>query len=504
MTCFLSIGRTTFLQTIRQPIFFVLILASFAVLVLSVALTGWTMGGDYHKTDQRMLEAMGLATLLVFGLLISAFSASAALAREIEDRTAMTVISKPVSRATFVLGKFGGVAAAVAVAQYLCGLVFLMTVRHKVMSAAWNPFDFPVIVLGCSALGLTILTAVLGNLFFGWPVVSAGVYAGLIFLTTAVGLIGFIGKGWTLVPFGTDISPQLLTGMVLILLAVMILTAAAIAASTRLGQVMTLLVCTGVFFVGSAHPALFKDLSETVLAVRAIGWLAPNLTYFYALDALATGKTIPADYVWAAAAYGALYVGAVLALGIAMFQRRSLETATGESGSPGPVSFVAWTGRGSAAVAVIVGLCLLTRMDLQGKGGQAFLPPQTQPGQPSTRIAQERPERPADSQYVLAVGTSEFWTEWQFVWPVVLLGYGTLAWLVFGFFGRGVGWSYWVVLGMGAIWFLRDVAAVVWPTQARFLSMDQGRQSLLLQTAAAAGILLVLALPRTRRHFRAQ
>src|SRR5512144_2346005 len=108
MTRFWSICRNTFVQTIRQPIFTVLFFATVFILVLELALAGWTMGegpAEYNETDQIMLYLTGISTLLTSGLLLAAFSASAALSREIEDRTALTVISKPVSRPVFILGK---------------------------------------------------------------------------------------------------------------------------------------------------------------------------------------------------------------------------------------------------------------------------------------------------------------------------------------------------------------------------------------------------------------
>jgi len=164
MIRFWSICRNTFVQTIRQPIYGVLLLFTFLVLVLSLPMAAWTMGekgGDYQASDQKMLIQLGLGSLLGTGLLLAAFGASSAVSREIEDRTALTVMSKPVSRATFVLGKFTGVAGAVGAAFYLSSIVFLMTVRHQVMSSAGDPYDWPVIVLGCLAgiIALTLFTA---------------------------------------------------------------------------------------------------------------------------------------------------------------------------------------------------------------------------------------------------------------------------------------------------------------------------------------------------------
>ena len=139
MTRLLAIARNAFVETIRQPIFGVLILLTFLVLVLDVPLSSWTMGrgqAEYRSTDQQMLLSLGLSQLLISGLWISAFSAAGVLSREIEDRTVLTVVSKPVPRAVLVLGKYVGVAAALIAAYYLCSLAFLMTVRHGVMPTA--------------------------------------------------------------------------------------------------------------------------------------------------------------------------------------------------------------------------------------------------------------------------------------------------------------------------------------------------------------------------------
>ncbi|HNX26606.1 MAG TPA: hypothetical protein PKK48_04290, partial [Phycisphaerae bacterium] len=95
MIKFYAIAKNTFLQTIRQPIFGVMIFLTFAILVMSLPLSGMTMGTDYEKSDERMMENVGLSTLLIMGFITAALSASSAIGREIEDRTALTVASKP-------------------------------------------------------------------------------------------------------------------------------------------------------------------------------------------------------------------------------------------------------------------------------------------------------------------------------------------------------------------------------------------------------------------------
>ena len=231
------------------------------------------------------------------------------------------MISKPVSRATFVLGKFAGVAAAVTVGYYLAAVAFLMTVRHGVLSMATDVLDWPVIVLGLSALGAAILIALLGNLIFGWTFTAAAIFAAVVLLTAAAGVIAFIGKGWTIVPFGAEIPPRLLPCLLTTFLAVMVFTAVAVAASTRLGQVMTLLVCGAVLMAGYLHRFLFATEAQNP-AVRVLGWIVPNLRVFDTQEALVREKSVPLHYVASVAAYAGLYAGGVLALGAALFQRR--------------------------------------------------------------------------------------------------------------------------------------------------------------------------------------
>ena len=466
MMKFLAICNNTFTQTLRQPVYCVLIGATVFLLVMDLPLATWTMGesgGDFAETDQRMLENLGLSTLLMSGLLLAAFCASSALTREIEDRTALTVISKPVSRAAFVLGKFAGVALAIAVAYTLCTLVFLMTVRHNVISAAYEPYDFPVIVFGLSFFVAGLLAAVFGNYFFGWPFTSAAVWCSLGSLTIAMGLISVIGKGWAIVPFGAGIRPELLVGVFLTFLGVLFFVATAVAASTRLGQVATLLVCVGVFVIGSFHPYVFEVQGRDVAILRVLGFLLPNLTYFYSMDSLSsrTASGFPPQLLALSTVYCLLYVGALLALAVALFQERQLQAQRSAGGVPGGVSLLAWGGR---IAALAGGLVALVRLSL----------PRNYSVRGFTVIA------------------------------AMLIG-AVAVWLLAGYFARGVRWSYRTVAALAALWLIASGASL---PLVRVLGESWGVHVnpvwQVVQTGAAAVVLLLLVLPVTRRHFRPQ
>ncbi|MDX1681939.1 MAG: ABC transporter permease subunit, partial [Phycisphaeraceae bacterium] len=124
-----TISRNTFKESIRQPIFVVLIFVAGLLLVLNPSLAAYTM-----EDDDRLLVDLGLSTLFLIGLLLAAFTATNVLTVELENRTVLTVVSKPVPRPVFMLGKFLGVAAAILIAFWTLSTIFLLTVRHGVMT----------------------------------------------------------------------------------------------------------------------------------------------------------------------------------------------------------------------------------------------------------------------------------------------------------------------------------------------------------------------------------
>ena len=265
---FWSITRNTFTEAIRQPLFVVLIFAGAILLFLNPFLAAYSMepGGG----DNKMLIDLGLSTLLIVGLLLSAFSATGVLSAEIESRTVLTVVSKPVPRPVFILGKFVGVAGAITLSYYILALIYALTLRHRVMSTASDDLDWPVVAFGFGFSLIAVGAATLGNYLFKW-VWTSSVVAGLaVALTTAFGLVLVIDSTWAfqspMTEFVRDEGRlgQVCIGVGLVLLAVLILTSVAVAVSTRLGQVATLLVCVIVFVTGLVSQSFVRTIDNRV------------------------------------------------------------------------------------------------------------------------------------------------------------------------------------------------------------------------------------------------
>ncbi len=271
----LSIARNAFVEGLRQPIFLVLVLLSGIFQFFTTWGTGYSMG--YEDTsevsgDNKLLLDIGLGTVFVMGMLLAAFVATAVLSREIENRTVLTVVSKPVGRPVLVLGKYLGIAGAILVAVVIMLTFLLFGIRHGVMTTAADTVDGPVVVFSFLAVGLSLALAAWCNYFYGWsfPQMSVVFMAPLCILAYAGVLL--VGKEWKLQEPGHDFKPQIMLASACLTMAILVLTAVAVAASTRLGQVMTIVVCAGVFVLSLLSNHLIGRFAYTNDA--AIGAIA--------------------------------------------------------------------------------------------------------------------------------------------------------------------------------------------------------------------------------------
>ncbi|MCH7870253.1 MAG: ABC transporter permease [Planctomycetes bacterium] len=325
---FYAIVRNTFIETIRQPIFSVLMWVAVAMLIVNPSLAQWSLQAGQ---DNKILQDVGLATLLLFGLVASAFSATGVITREIENRTVLTVISKPVGRLSFLLAKYVGVSGALLVGYYFLCLVLMMTVRHGVMETVSDKFDLPVMVFSGAALAISLVVATFGNYMYGWHFPTALIAWVVPLGSVALGLTLFFDPKWVTQSPLTDFGDmQMIYAITTTFLSVLVLTAFAVTISTRFSQVMTLIFCVAVFCIGllADHlvgPELVDGrYLEQSLVHAALYAALPNFQFFWLADALTQEQEIPGSHVLRLMGYTALYIPAVLAMGVAMFQTREV------------------------------------------------------------------------------------------------------------------------------------------------------------------------------------
>ena len=339
----LAIATNTFREAIRRPVI-VLILALLAVGVFSSQFVTFFGLGE----EARMVRDTCLASITIGGLLVAVFASASVVSEEIDNRTVLTVLSKPVSRGQFIVGKYIGVLLTLLAAYGLLTAVFLFTVWCNESPSVQGLFEHwwrqVPISRGQLASWLGEEAGDPDQLASGWAVMGS--------LAGSAGL------------FAAKLVPDLLKALALSFGEVAILAAAAVAASTRLPTVINAVVSASFFVVGHIqgyvlaawYPSdeLGRRLTEVdALSLPALLWQHPGVGLARLVHAVlpdlesfncstqigfelpkfddiaragvrAFDSPIPTGLLLETLLYGLLYSGILVALAVISFRRREL------------------------------------------------------------------------------------------------------------------------------------------------------------------------------------
>lgn len=265
-----NIARATTKEAIRQPVFLLLMCLSAILLVLNTYVPFFTLGEDV-----KMLKDCGLMTILVSSLLLAIWTSSTSIAGEIEGKTAMTLLSKPITRRQFVVGKYVGILQAVLILMLVLQIIFLLLIYYKVAYDAKE---------------------------------SSKEIPELLFRLLEV--------------------IHILPGLVLLFLEVAVLTAISVAISTRLPMVVNIVSCFTIFVIGHLTAILVQSgvlkLEFVEFMARLIATILPSLEAFNMQAAVATNQLVPATYLGMATVYCGAYCGAAILTAFILFEDRDL------------------------------------------------------------------------------------------------------------------------------------------------------------------------------------
>jgi hypothetical protein len=121
------IARHTFLESVVQPIYPLLLAFGAGILLVFAQLPFFTLG-----YDTVMFDAVGLDVILLLVLIITLFATSKCIYEEIEDRTMLTLMSKPVRKWEVLVGKYAGIVVAAALAVGALGGVITLCTLWRV------------------------------------------------------------------------------------------------------------------------------------------------------------------------------------------------------------------------------------------------------------------------------------------------------------------------------------------------------------------------------------
>lgn len=139
----LSIAANTFRENLREKLLYNLLFFALLMIGSSILLSRITLG-DHH----RLILDLGLASINLFGVLIAIFVGIGLVSKEVDRKTIYTIVSKPIPRYEFLLGKY-------------CGLVITLFANTVVMVVGLlivlQVMDVPITSLVFKSLALIFL-----------------------------------------------------------------------------------------------------------------------------------------------------------------------------------------------------------------------------------------------------------------------------------------------------------------------------------------------------------
>jgi hypothetical protein len=265
-----AIAWTTGKEALLQPLFYLLLFTGLFLLVLSLYMPYFTFGEDTQRVEEN-----GLTLVMLLSTILALWTASVSLADEIDGRTALTVLCKPIGRRDFVLGKFLGILGPVAILFIILGVVFLGSVSKKVSYDARETSQPEPNSQQCLA----------------------------------------------------EVE-RIAPGLVLAFMETTVMVSISVAISTRLGILPNMVICFSIYVLGHLVPMLAKSAMGQMAIVAFIADLLaailPVLDHFNIYGPIATGEHVPLVYLGLAGLYCLAYSALAMLGALLMFEDRDL------------------------------------------------------------------------------------------------------------------------------------------------------------------------------------
>lgn len=175
-----AIALNTFKEAVRNKVYYLLIVVGVLFALSSYIMSLLTIGDKV-----KVIKDIGLASINFFCVLIAIFTGINLVFKEIERKTIYNIISKPISRSSFILGKFSGLALTLLIALAAMGAIFFIF-----LFISTGGFDvnilFYFILLYCELLIISAVSILFSS--FSTPILSS-------IFTISIYLIGHVS--WT-------------------------------------------------------------------------------------------------------------------------------------------------------------------------------------------------------------------------------------------------------------------------------------------------------------------
>lgn len=262
------VAGAAFKESVRDRVPYTMVVFAVLMIAASYLISELTAGQDL-----KIIKDLGLAAMSMFGLVIAVFIGIGLVSKEVERKSVFGLLTKPITRTQFILGKY-------------LGLLTTLAVNLLVMTVAYYVVLF--------YMDMTATTAMRAS----WAAPA--------------------------------LDPRQLVAIALIMGELALVTAVALLFSTFSSPLLSALLTLGLWVAGHFNGDLRQF--ELVVDQPAVAWIArtlyyalPNLAPFDVKAEVVYGVPVAASHVGFTLLYAVVYIAALLVAAVAIFRRRDFK-----------------------------------------------------------------------------------------------------------------------------------------------------------------------------------
>ena len=256
-----AIALNTFTQLVRMKVFYFLLIFSVLIIGANLLFLNFTF-----EQELKILQDVSFGAMTLFASIFSIVGTALLIPKDIEDRTLYTILTKPVPRFEYLIGKLLGILFLVAVSLVLMSILFFAVLymrQHGILAEETNQFRGQPTPEQLSSLKETI--------------------------------------------FSQGLRLELINGVIAVFLKASVAAAIALVVSTFASSTLfTIIVSLVIYFIGHAQSMaldyyfpegdMHGALQRFIAGIVAI--IFPNLQMFNVVDGIVSGQSVPVNVMF--------------------------------------------------------------------------------------------------------------------------------------------------------------------------------------------------------------
>ena len=245
-----QIAKNTFRESLREPIFLLVLVSALVLIGVYPSFTLFVF-----NAHEKLIVDSAMATMMVFGWGLAIMISSYAISREIDNGTALLLLSKPVQRPVFIIAKILGILASTTVFCFITGVATLIALRVATDQFWFDDFVF---------YGFFVVMALALALAGAWNYVTRSSFcmAAVLALLVLIPVFAVIAHFKPTDGNHVGLVFRAVPALILVMFSVWSMGTLATALSTRFNLVPNLLLCGALFMLGLMSDYLIGRLTR--------------------------------------------------------------------------------------------------------------------------------------------------------------------------------------------------------------------------------------------------